>query len=66
MDEISTVFKNTVEDAFAYALGDIQQMNTTKGTLFEAYNAVTGLQNVRSSKDSESDTIHYFGLKLLN
>ena len=56
-DEISTVFKNTVEDAFAYAMtSDSQQMNTTKGTLFGAYNAVTGYyQNVRSYKDSEVD-----------
>ncbi|EIA07260.1 DUF932 domain-containing protein [Flavobacterium frigoris] len=55
-DEISTVFKNTVEDAFAYAMtSDSQQMNTTKGTLFGAYNAVTGYyQNVRSYKDSEA------------
>lgn len=55
-DEISTVFKNTVEDAFAYAItSDSQQMNTTKGTLFGAYNAVTGYyQNVRSYKDSEA------------
>lgn len=55
-DEISTVFKNTVVDAFAYAMtSDSQQMNTTKGTLFGAYNAVTGYyQNVRSYKDSEA------------
>ncbi|MEZ7505472.1 DUF932 domain-containing protein [Flavobacterium sp. Arc2] len=55
-DEISTVFKNTVEDAFAYAMtSDSQQMNTTKGTLFGDYNAVTGYyQNVRSYKDSEA------------
>ncbi|MBT2559867.1 DUF945 domain-containing protein [Pedobacter sp. ISL-68] len=55
-DEISTVFKNTVEDAFAYAmLSDTQQMETTKGTLFGAYNAVTGYyQNVRSYKDGEA------------
>lgn len=34
---------------------DSQQMNTTKGTLFGAYNAVTGYyQNVRSYKDSEA------------
>ena len=55
-DEISTVFKNTVEDAFAYAMtSDSQQMETTKGTLFGAYNAVTGYyQNVRSYKDNEA------------
>jgi len=55
-DEVSTVFKNTVEDAFAYAMvSDTQQMETTKGTLFGAYNAVTGYyQNVRKYKDNEA------------
>lgn len=55
-DEISTMFKNTVEDAFAYAMiSDTQQMNTTKGTLFGAYNAVTGYyQNVRTYRDNEA------------
>lgn len=55
-EEISTVFKNTVDDAFAYAMiSDSQQMETTKGTLFGAYNAVTGYyQNVRNYKDSEA------------
>ena len=54
-DELSTVFKNTVEDAFAYAMmADSQQMDTTKGTVFGAYNAVTGYyQNVYSHKDDE-------------
>ncbi|MGN6437609.1 MAG: DUF932 domain-containing protein [Agriterribacter sp.] len=55
-DEISTVFKNNVEQAFAYAMvSDSQQMNTTKGTLFGAYNAVTGyFQNVRKYKNDEA------------
>ncbi|MFC4163871.1 DUF932 domain-containing protein [Epilithonimonas zeae] len=55
-DEISTVFKNTVENAFAYAMmSDTQQMETTKGNLFGAYNAVTGyFQNVRKYKDNET------------
>jgi len=55
-DEVSTVFKNAVDDAFAYAMtSDTQQMNTTKGTLFGAYNAVTGyFQNVRNYKDDEA------------
>jgi len=55
-DELSTVFKNTVEDAFSYAMmSDTQQMDTTKGTLFGAYNAVTGYyQNVRNYKDDEA------------
>lgn len=55
-DDLSTVFKNTVEDAFAYAMiSESQQMETTKGTLFGAYNAVTGyFQNVRNYKDNEA------------
>lgn len=55
-DEISTVFKNTVEDVFAYAMiSESQQMGTTKGTLFGAYNAVTGYyQNVRNYKNEEA------------
>ena len=55
-DEISTVFKNTVDDAFGYAMiSDTQQMDTTKGTLFGAYNAVTGYyQNVRNYKNDEA------------
>ncbi len=55
-DEISTVFKNTVEDAFGYAMmSDTQQMDTTQGTLFGAYNAVTGYyQNVRNYKSDEA------------
>lgn len=55
-DELSTVFKNTANDAFAYAMvSDTQQMNTAKGTLFGAYNAVTGyFQNVRSYRDDEA------------
>lgn len=55
-DEISTIFKNTVDDAFAYAMiSDTQQMDTTRGTLFGAYNAVTGyFQNVRTYRDDEA------------
>src|SRR5690606_24812624 len=55
-DEISTVFKNTVDDAFAYAMmSDTQQMETTKGTLFGAYNAVSGYyQNVKNYKNDEA------------
>lgn len=55
-DDLSTVFKNTVDDAFAYAMmSDTQQMETIKGTLFGAYNAVTGYyQNVKTYKDDEA------------
>lgn len=54
--ELSTLFKNTVDDAFAYAMtSDTQQMETTKGTLFGAYNSVTGYyQNVRNYKNCEA------------
>ena len=50
------MFKNTVDDAFEYAMiSDTQQMATTKGTLFGAYNAVTGyFQNVRNYRDGEA------------
>jgi len=55
-DEVSTVFKNVIDDAFGYAMmSDTQQMDTTKGTLFGAYNAVTGYyQNVRNYKNDEA------------
>lgn len=54
-DELSAVYKNACEAAFEYAMADdTQLMPTTKGTLFGAYNAVTGYyQNVRSFKTSE-------------
>jgi phage/plasmid-like protein (TIGR03299 family) len=55
-DELSTQFKNTVESAYAYALANpSQQLDTTKGTVFGAYNAITGyFQNVREYKNSEN------------
>ena len=55
-DELSTCFINMVENAFEYAMSNpSQQMDTTKGTVFGAYNAVTGyFQNVRSYKDDEA------------
>lgn len=55
-DEISTMFKNTIDDAFQYAmLSDTQLIDTTKGTLYGAYNAVTGyFQNVRNYKNDEA------------
>ncbi|WP_418501776.1 DUF932 domain-containing protein [Flagellimonas sp.] len=57
-DSLSANFKNTCNDAFAYAMAcDTQQMETTKGTVFGAYNAITGYyQNVRSYT-SENDKI---------
>jgi phage/plasmid-like protein (TIGR03299 family) len=53
---LSTLYKNTVEDVFAYAMtSDTQQMETTKGTVYGAYNAVTGyFQNVRNYSDDQA------------
>ena len=55
-DENSAMYKNQCYGAFGYAMmADSQQMETTKGTLFGAYNAITGyFQNVRNYKDDES------------
>ncbi len=55
-DAVSAIFRNTVKNAFAYAMAsDTQQMETAKGTLYGAYNAVTGYyQNVRTYKDDEA------------
>ena len=55
-DDLSTCFKNICDTAFEYAMSNpTQQQETTKGTLFSAYNAVTGyFQNVRNYKDDEA------------
>lgn len=55
-DELSTCFKNMTDAAFEYAMtNDSQLMETAKGTVFGAYNAVTGyFQNVRSYKNEEA------------
>ena len=54
-EQLSSVYKNACEAAFEYAMADnTQLLETTKGTLFGAYNAVTGYyQNVRSFKTGE-------------
>ena len=54
-EENSTMYKNQCYGAFGYAMmADSQQMETTKGTLFGAYNAITGyFQNVRNYKDDD-------------
>lgn len=56
LDGLSSCFSNIVENAFSYAMSDeTQLMPTTEGTLFGAYNAVTGyFQNVRNYKDDEA------------
>jgi len=55
-DELSTMFKNMCNTVYEYAMtSPTQGTETTKGTLFGAYNSVTGyFQNVRTYKDSES------------
>jgi phage/plasmid-like protein (TIGR03299 family) len=55
-DELSTAFKNMCDNVYEYAMtSPTQQTETTKGTVFGAYNAITGyFQNVRSYKDEEA------------
>jgi len=55
-DFLSTCYKNMVDTVYNYAMvSPTQQEETTKGTLFGAYNAVTGyFQNVRCYKDQEA------------
>jgi phage/plasmid-like protein (TIGR03299 family) len=54
-----TRLESIISDAYAYALtSDTQQMTTTKGTVFGAYNAITGyLQNVKEVKEVESNLL---------
>jgi phage/plasmid-like protein (TIGR03299 family) len=55
-DELSSHFKNMCNNVFAYAMNNpTQHMETTEGSVFGAYNAVTGyFQNCRSYKDGET------------
>ena len=55
-DELSTTFKNVCDIVYEYALtSPTQQTDTTKGTVFGAYNAITGyFQNVRNYKNEEA------------
>ena len=55
-DELSISFKNITDAAFNYAMtNETQQLETIKGSLFGAYNAVTGyFNNVRTYKDKEA------------
>ncbi len=52
LDLLSTHYTNIVENVYEYALGSqTQQLDTTAGTVFGAYNAVTGYyQNIRTFK----------------
>jgi len=54
-EELSTAFTNICDNTFHYAMSSpTQQTETTKGTLFGAYNAITGyFQNVKEYKDDE-------------
>ncbi len=55
-DKLSATYTNMVNNAYTYAMADpAQQMETTAGTLFGAYNAITGYyQNVRNFKDGDA------------
>lgn len=55
-DELSTAFQNMCNAVYEYGMtSPTQQTVTTKGTVFGAYNAVTGyFQNVRSFKSEEA------------
>lgn len=54
--ELSRHYTTVCDAAYEYAISNpSQQLETTKGTLFGAYNAITGyFQNVRTYKDSEA------------
>jgi hypothetical protein len=54
--EFSAQFTNIIEDVYSYAqTAETQQMNSTRGTLFGAYNAVTGYyQNVKDYKTQDA------------
>lgn len=55
-DELSTCYKNMCDSVYEYAMSSpTQQTETTKGTVFGAYNSVTGyFQNIRSYKTNEA------------
>lgn len=65
LSDCSSQFQTAVNDCLNYAeVSETQQMATTKGTLFGAYNAVTGFyQNVKDYKTQEKkiDSILYAG-----
>ena len=64
--ETSTYLRNVCETVFNYTMtSPTQQMDATRGTLFGAYNGITGyFQNVRSYKTAEDkmDSLFYAGL----
>lgn len=56
LDLLSTHYTKMVDSGYEYALGSpAQQLETTAGTVFGAYNAVTGyFQNVRNFRSEEA------------
>lgn len=62
---LSTNYKNTVDKVFEYAMSSPTQLSdTTRGTVFGSYNAITGyFQNVHNFKNEEAkvDSILYGG-----
>ncbi len=56
LDELSSNFINICDNVYEYAMtSSTQQTETTKGTVFGAYNAITGyFQNVRNYKSEEA------------
>lgn len=66
LDECSAYYRNMCESAYDYAMAnDTQQLITTRGTLFGAYNGITGyFQNVRKYKDETAKlkSVMYGGL----
>lgn len=55
-DELSTAYKNMCDAVYEYGLSSpTQQTETTKGTVFGAYNSITGyFQNARTYKNDEA------------
>ncbi|MDT3401007.1 DUF932 domain-containing protein [Mucilaginibacter terrae] len=56
LELLSTHYTNIIDNVYEYAMASpTQQMDTTAGTVFGAYNAVTGyFQNMRSFKSDEA------------
>lgn len=54
--DFSKQFENIIEDVYTYCqTADTQQMPTTRGTLFGAYNAITGYyQNVKEWRNKDA------------
>jgi len=65
-DEASAIYRGMVDTILEYAFcSPTQQMDTTRGTLFGAYNTITGFyQNLRNFKDNKAKikSIFYSGI----